>query len=61
VDFSELERQALESYQQENGTDPAVVAKVQDYGCHIQVDIYNEENKIVKSYGYRGDSLYVIR
>ncbi len=58
--LADLEKQALAEYTEETGSS-GVKAKGVDYGCHIQVDIYDAGNKIVRSYGYQGGPLYVIK
>lgn len=56
---AELEKQALEKYKTETGkTD--VTVKVENRGCHTQIDIYDKAGNIVRSYGYQGGPLYVI-
>lgn len=60
VSPAELEKQALEQYKAETGkTD--VTVKVESRGCHTQIDIYDKSGKIVRSYGYKGGPLYVIK
>lgn len=61
VDFNELERLALEKFKQDTGIEQEVTAKAGDFGCHLQIDIKDKNSNIIKSYGYKGDSLYVIR
>lgn len=51
---------ALAKFQTEGGHQ-TVTAKVTDYVCHIQIDIYNSKNKLIKSYGYQGKVLYEIK
>ncbi len=58
--LADLEKQALAQFRQETGKSN-VKAKAVDYGCHIQIDIYDAENKVVRSYGYQGGPLYVIK
>lgn len=58
--MADLEKQGLAAYTKETGRKD-VVAKAKDFGCHIQVDIYDGSNKLLKSYGYKGESLYVIK
>ena len=59
VSPADLEKQALKQYKTETGkTD--VTVKVENRGCHTQIDIYDKSGKIVRSYGYQGGSLYVI-
>ncbi len=58
--LSDLEKQALELYKQEKGSAAEVSAKAASYGCHIQIDISDKSGKIVRSYGYQGDEIYVI-
>lgn len=60
VSLDELEEQALQQYEQEKGSSKDVTAKAADYGCHTQIDIKDKAGKIVRSYGYQGDQLYVI-
>lgn len=58
--MADLEKQGLAAFSKETGVKDAV-AKAKDYGCHMQVDIYDNNNKLLKSYGYKGESLYVIK
>lgn len=59
VSPADLEKQALEQYKAETGkTD--VTVKVENRGCHTQIDIYDKSGKIVRSYGYQGGPLYII-
>lgn len=60
VSLSDLEKQALDQYKQEKGSSADVTAKAASFGCHIQIDISDKTGKIVRSYGYRGDQIYVI-
>lgn len=60
VSLEDLEKQALQQYEQEKGSSKDVTAKAADYGCHTQIDIKDKAGKIVRSYGYQGDQLYVI-
>ncbi len=60
VSLADLEKQALENYQAETGKSD-VKAKSADFGCHIQIDITDAEGKVVRSYGYQGGPLYVIK
>ncbi|HWI54953.1 MAG TPA: hypothetical protein VNT57_04635 [Desulfobacteria bacterium] len=60
VSLSDLEKQALDKYKQEKGSASEVTAKAKSYGCHIQIDMSDKTGKIVRSYGYRGDQIYVI-
>ena len=56
----DLEKQALAEYKKETGkTD--VKAKAQSYGCHTQIDITDTKGKVIRSYGYKGGPLYVIK
>ena len=57
---AELEKQALEQYKKETGTSD-VTAKAENRGCHTQIDIYDKAGNIVRSYGYQGGPLYVIK
>lgn len=43
---------ALAEYRKNNPAEKGVVAQVNDYGCHIQVDI-EKGGKVVKSYAYQ--------
>lgn len=43
---------ALQAYKKNNPGAQNLIAKVKDYGCHIQVDI-EREGKVVKSYVYQ--------
>jgi hypothetical protein len=45
-------RTALAAYRKSHAPDTGIKAKVNDYGCHIQVDI-EQGDRIVKSYTYR--------
>lgn len=56
----DLEKQALAEYTKETGAKD-VTAKASDFGCHIQMDISDKAGKIVRSYGYQGGALYVIK
>jgi len=38
-----------------------VTAKVIDYGCHIQIDICDSGNRVVRSYGWQDGALYPIK
>lgn len=60
ISLSDLEKQALAQYKKEKGASD-VKAKATNYGCHIQIDISDAEGNIVRSYGYQGGSLYVIK
>lgn len=51
---------ALAKFRTEVGHQP-VTAKVTDYGCHIQIDIYDSGNKVIKHYGYQSGTLYEIK
>ena len=57
---TELEKLALAKYREETGGD-GHKAKVTDFGCHLQVDILDAGGKTVRSYGYQGGPLYVIK
>lgn len=59
--LADLEKQALDEYKKENNAEPDVTAKANNYGCHIQIDISDKSGKIIRSYGYQGSSLYVIK
>lgn len=58
--LGDLEKQALKQFEQEKGSSKDVTAKATDYGCHTQIDIKDKTGKIVRSYGYQGNQLYVI-
>ncbi|MFA5881492.1 MAG: stalk domain-containing protein [Eubacteriales bacterium] len=58
--FAELEKQALAQYKQEKG-ETTVRAKAEEYGCHVQIDIIDSAGNVVRSYGYRGGPLYIIK
>lgn len=58
--LADLEKQGLAAYTKETGRKD-VAAKAKDFGCHIQVDISDGNNKVLRSYGYKGESLYVIK
>ncbi|MFZ5639743.1 MAG: hypothetical protein ACOY4Q_03525 [Bacillota bacterium] len=51
---------ALARFQSEAGHLP-VTARVTDYSCHIQIDIYDSAGKIIRRYGYQGGTLYEIK
>jgi len=48
---------ALDAYKRTNPAEKDVVAKVSDYGCHVQVDI-EEGGRIVKSYAYQDGQVF---
>lgn len=50
---------ALAKFRTEVGHLP-VTARVTEYGCHIQIDIYNG-SKVIRRYGYQGGVLYEIK
>lgn len=56
----ELEKQGLTKFAQESGK-ADVEAKATDYGCHIQIDIIDASGHVIRSYGYQGGPLYVIK
>lgn len=56
---SEAKKAGLEAYQKTNPSEKEVIAKVTNYGCHIQVDI-QKEGRIVKSYTYQGGKAFEI-
>ncbi|MHB8170749.1 MAG: hypothetical protein ACYDG6_04305 [Thermincolia bacterium] len=56
---ADLDKKALEEYRAETGNTD-VQAKVEDRGCHVQIDLYDSNGQIVRSYGYQGGPLYVI-
>ena len=47
----------LKLYQDTYGKKDSLTAKVTDYGCHIQVDVY-EGDKVVKSYTYQQGNVF---
>jgi hypothetical protein len=47
----------LKLYQDTYGKKDSLTAKVTDYGCHIQVDVY-EGDKAVKSYTYQQGNVF---
>lgn len=55
---AEAKAKALEYYRATYGT-AEVVAKVSNYGCHIQVDIV-EGNEVTKSFTYSGGQIFEI-
>lgn len=57
--LSALETQALDSFKTKFG-DQKVTAKASDYGCHIQIDIYDSNKKLIHSYAYRGGQMNLI-
>lgn len=58
--LTSLEKQALADFSTRFGTQK-VTAKAADYGCHIQIDIYDTSNKVIHSYAYRGNQLNLIQ
>jgi hypothetical protein len=58
--LSDLEKQGLEQYKQEKGA-ADVTAKAANLGCHIQIDISDKSGTVVRSYGFQGGPLYVIK
>ncbi len=60
VSLSDLEKKASEQYTKETGKSD-IRAKANNFGCHIQIDIYDAQGNVVRSYGYRGGPLYVIQ
>lgn len=56
----DLEKQALAEYKKETGATD-VQAKATNFGCHIQIDISDKTGKVIRSYGYQGGPLYVIK
>jgi len=56
---SQAKKIALEAYRKTNPSEQEVIAKVTDYGCHIQVDIHRE-GKVEKSYTYQGGKVFEI-
>ena len=48
---------AIKLYQDTYGKKEGLTAKVTDYGCHVQVDIY-EKDKLVKSYTYQQGNIF---
>ncbi len=60
VTLADLEKQGLAAFVKETGN-KNVVVKAKDYGCHIQVDIYDANNQMLRSYGFKGEALYVIK
>lgn len=60
ISLPDLEKQGLAKYKEETGA-TAVTAKATNFGCHIQVDIKDKTGKVVRSYGYQGGPLYLIR
>lgn len=51
---------ALAKFQTEVGHLP-VTAKVTDYSCHVQIDIYDSAGKLIRRYGYQDGTLYEIK
>ncbi len=49
---SALERAAVDTYRASTGDQSVVEAKVTDYGCHVQADIYRDGRR-VRSYVLR--------
>ncbi|MHB9095763.1 MAG: hypothetical protein ACYC21_13945 [Eubacteriales bacterium] len=60
VSLADLEKKAAVKYKEETG-DSNGTAKATDYGCHIQIDIKDSKGNVVRSYGYQGGPLYVIK
>lgn len=58
--LSDLEKQGLDQYKQEQGA-ADVTAKATNFGCHIQIDISDKTGTVVRSYGFQGGPLYVIK
>lgn len=48
----EIQQQALAYYRQQTGDQSQVDVKVQDFGCHVQADVFKNGKK-VKSYAFR--------
>ena len=48
---------ALDAYRRTNPAEKDVVAKVSDYGCHVQVDI-EKGGAIIKSYAYQDGQVF---
>lgn len=53
ADLQKIQEDGLKFYREQTGDNSQVEAKVQDFGCHIQVDIYKNGSRI-KSYAWRG-------
>jgi len=53
----EAREKALKLYQDTYGKKDSLTAKVTDYGCHIQVDVYDGD-KLAKSYGYQKGNVF---
>lgn len=51
--LEQVQKQALVYYQQQTGDQGKVNVQVQDFGCHIQADIFKDGQK-VKSYAFQG-------
>lgn len=60
ADLEKIKQQALSFYRQQTGDNSQVDARVQDFGCHIQVDIFKNGAKI-KSYAWRGGQVSEIQ
>lgn len=58
--LSDLEKQALAEYTKETGAKD-VKAKATNFGCHIQIDITDKKGSVIRSYGFQGGPLYVIK
>ena len=56
----DLEKQGLAEYTKETGAKD-VTAKASNRGCHIQIDISDKAGTIIRSYGFQGGPLYVIK
>ena len=54
--ITDAQNAALAYYAQKYGNS-GVTAKATDYGCHVQVDIY-ENGQVIKTLGYSGGSVF---
>ena len=48
---------AIRMYQDTYGKKEGLTAKVTDYGCHVQIDVY-QKDKLVKSYTYQQRNVF---
>lgn len=56
-----LEQQITYKYKADYKYDQGITAKATDFGCHIQVDLFDSSNKLLKSYSYRDGQIYIIK
>jgi flagellar basal body-associated protein FliL len=58
-DFSTVRDEALAFYQQQNPTLTGLSAKVIDYGCHIEIEIRQNGNRLARL-GWAGPGQYYV-